>query len=297
MGNVGESNVDNISASGYCVAGIRGPGEQYGGRATTAAFVRHVFEMLVSCHIPKTAGTSFAAALSEVFGDRFFWDLSHGSIIPAMCADNRFPVETVPIRWLSRYKRSSLRGVGCVHGHFPLRKYVSLAFDRKNIFVVWLREPLQWRISLYYFLKQNYPHPTDGYINRIFDQNWDLERFCADPTYDNHQSLFLAWFPWWRINFVGVTENYASDLAYLSRHILHREMPFYKKNETKKPDGLLDGSLGGRFLQRFESNNRVDYRHYRKALLASNARALIEAQCGHNDAGARMLREPALLSG
>jgi hypothetical protein len=230
--------------------------------------------MLISCHIPKTAGVSFATALSEVFGERFFWDRSHETIQAAMHDENRLPLECVPIRWLSRYKPPSLPGASCIHGHFPLRKYVSWAFDRNNVFVVWLREPLAWRISQYYYWKQVYPHATDKYVNRMFDEDWDLERFCADPTFDNYQSRYLAWFPWRRINFVGVTENYASDLDYLSRHILHCEMAVYRKNESKKPDGFLGGNFDSQFLRRFESRNRVDYRNYRRARRASDARAL-----------------------
>ncbi len=146
--------------------------------------------MLISCHIPKTAGVSFANALGQVFGERFFWDRSHETITAAMFDENRMPIEAVGILWLNRYKRPSLRGISCVHGHFPLRKYLPLAFSRSNVFIVWLREPLQCRISHYYYWKQSYPHPTDRFLNRIFDENWDLERFCLDPTLDNYQSRF-----------------------------------------------------------------------------------------------------------
>ena len=80
-------------------------------------------------------------------------------------------------------------------------------------------------------------------LNRIFDENWDLERFCFDPTFDNDQSRYLAWFPWCRINFIGVTENYASDLNYLSRQILHRELTLHHLNPSKKPDGIAGRRL------------------------------------------------------
>ncbi len=70
-----------------------------------------------------------------------------------------------------------------------------------------------------------------------------------------------------------MTENYASDLDYFSRHILHREMPLYNLNQSRKPDGLQDEGFGSRIRRRFESNNRADYRNYRKARLASDARA------------------------
>ena len=188
-----------------------------------------------------------------------------------MYDENRFPLESVPARWLDRHKPLPRRGISCLHGHFPLRKYLRLAINWNNVFVVWLREPLQWRISLYYFWKQNYLHQTDKYLNRIFDENWDLGRFCMDPTFDNYQSRYLAWFPRRRINFIGVTENYASDLDYLSRHISHRQLTFHKKNESKKPDGLLARGFGPQFLRRFESNNRIDYQNYRAAKRASDA--------------------------
>jgi hypothetical protein len=232
--------------------------------------------LIISCHIPKTAGVSFATSLSEAYREQFLWDRAHETLIAAMYDENRVPVESVPIRWLDRYKPPALRGISCVHGHFPLRKYLPWAFNRNNIFIVWLREPLKWRISLYYFWKQLYPHPTEKYLNQIFDEDWSLERFCLDPTFDNYQSRYLAWFPRWRINFIGITENYSSDLKYLSQRVLHREMATHRLNQTKnkKPDDLLQRGFDDEFLRRFAANNRADYRSYQAARRASDARAM-----------------------
>jgi hypothetical protein len=236
--------------------------------------------MLISCHIPKTAGVSFATALQEAFGEQFYWDRSHEAIIEATYAENRYSHEAVQYRWLSRYRRPPLQGKGCIHGHFPLRKYLSLAWNRQHVFVVWLRDPLRWRISLYYYWKQNYPHPIDKFLNRIFDEQWDLERFCTEPALNNYHSRFLAWFPRYRINFIGVTENYASDLAYLSRRILRRELIFCEANQSKKPEGLpSDGGFSAQFVRRFEAANRVDYRNYRAARRASDLRAGTTRDC------------------
>jgi hypothetical protein len=229
--------------------------------------------MLISCHIPKTAGTSFFTALQEVYGERFLLDLSHEKIIPAMYAEDSQPHESIPVRWLGRYRAPKLQDISCIHGHFPLRKFLPLAFNRDNIFVVWLREPLQWRISLYYFWKQLYPHPVAKYLNRFFDEGWDLERFCSYPMLDNYQSRYLAWFPWYRINFVGVTEHYESDLHHFSRRVLGRELTLCNLNQGKKPSDLpSDGGFGKTFMRRFESRNRHDYRNYRAARRASDAR-------------------------
>jgi hypothetical protein len=194
-----------------------------------------------------------------------------------MYREGRVSVEDVQVQWLENYQRPSLRGVDCIHGHFPLRRFVSSAFNLRNIFVAWLREPLQWRISLYYYWKQNYPHPTNRHLNRIFDENWDLERFCLDPTFDNYQSRFLAGFPRWRINFIGVSDNYVSDLAYLSRQVLRRELNVHKKNKSKKPIESPGMGFDARLMHRFESNNQVDYRNYRMAKRASDARMLAES--------------------
>jgi hypothetical protein len=229
--------------------------------------------MFISCHIPKTAGTSFAVALREAFGKRFYWDRSAETIVGNMFVENKVPMESVPARWMDRYKPPAVPGVSCIHGHFPLRKYLSWAFNWKNVFVTWLREPLRRRISMYYFWKACYPCPTNKYLNRIFDENWDIEKFCSDPALDNDQSRFLARFPWHRINFVGVTENYASDLAYVSQYILHRELTMHLANVSQKPSKSSKADFGSQFLQDFERRNRVDYRNYRAALRASEARA------------------------
>jgi hypothetical protein len=229
--------------------------------------------MFISCHIPKTAGTSFAVALREAFGERFYWDRSAETIVGKMFAENRVPMESVPVKWMHRFKPPAVPGVACIHGHFPLRKYLSWAFNWKNVFVTWLREPLRRRISMYYFWKACYPCPTNRYLNRIFDENWDLDRFCSDPVIDNDQSRFLARFPWRRINIVGVTENYASDLAYISQHVLRCKLKLYRENVTQGAGRSSIADFGNQFLRDYERRNWIDYRNYRAALRASEARA------------------------
>ena len=151
--------------------------------------------MLISCHIPKTAGTSFGTALGEVFGDRFLWDKSCAPIIDDMNNDERVPVESVPAAWLDRYERPALQGFDCVHGHFPLRKYLTLAFDLRNVFMVWLREPLQRQVSQYYYWKQLYPHPVEKFINRVVEEEWDIERFCLHPVLQTIRRATWRGFP------------------------------------------------------------------------------------------------------
>ena len=234
--------------------------------------------MLISCHIPKTAGFSFATALRNVYGESFLWDMSHESILAQMFAQRQLSVEEVTVAWLDRYEpprltTSSGGRLQCIHGHFPLRKYLRHAFDPRNKFVVWLREPLQWRISLYYFFQGVYPHPSDMFVNKVFGEKWDLERFCMDETFDNYHSRYLARFPSLRINFIGVTENYASDLDYLSRNVLRRELPLYHVNRSRKPADLSEKQFDAGFLRRFESKNELDYRVYRRARRVSDLRA------------------------
>ena len=186
---------------------------------------------------------------------------------------NVFPWKASPSYGSITTSVPALDGLDCVHGHFPLRKYLSQAFDPRNVFMAWLREPLRRQVSQFYYWKQLYPHPVEKFINRVVEEDWDIERFCLHPAFADYQTRYLARFPWWRINFVGVTENYVSDLAYFARHVLRREMNLHVLNETKKPEKIVDADLGSHFLRRFEAANRLDYRNYRKALRASDARA------------------------
>lgn len=136
--------------------------------------------MIVSCHVPKTAGTSFGELLVKNFGDRVLldygdrvgWDTDEG------------------IAW--RESRNLLNKplpskVHCVHGHFYLSKYLSL---QPNLRVVtFVRDPVERVISNFRFLR-SHPKIRHPLVAAFHEANPTLGRFRADtkrPRIDIHE--------------------------------------------------------------------------------------------------------------
>ena len=107
---------------------------------------------LVSVHLPKTAGTSFAEALQRVHGDGLRLDNADRPLAHARGE-----------RRLSALRQAcAMAGQvlpdACVHGHFLPLKY---ALARRTRFCVWLRDPVQRVVSRYHHYRRhgaNEPH-------------------------------------------------------------------------------------------------------------------------------------------
>jgi hypothetical protein len=167
---------------------------------------------LISVHLPKTAGTSFAEVLRRGFGDALRVDnqdrpLSHsrtGRRLAAVAHACQHAGSTVPF--------------ACVHGHFLPVKY---ALARRTRFCIWLRDPIQRVVSRYHhYLRhgQNEPqHLRWGLVPGL-----SLEQFAALPQYHNTYAEYLWCFPLARFDFVGVVEHYEEDIA---RFVTRFELP------------------------------------------------------------------------
>jgi hypothetical protein len=135
-------------------------GRSLNARATPALPVYDPGKLLVSVHIPKTAGTSLAKALETWFGDRL--RLHYRNVARPVSATDDAP------------------GV-CVHGHFQpdepgrVRDY----FPQADQFITVMRDPFQRMISLWRFLN-------------AMQQGGEVVPVLADnPTFDR-------WFAWQR---------------------------------------------------------------------------------------------------
>ncbi len=121
--------------------------------------------MLISVHLPKTAGSSFLAALDGHFGPGLLRDYADLPINTPVTARNASAVKAC-LRNLLRCPAE----VRCVHGHFLPLKYLFCC--RRNVkFVTWLRDPLE-RVASHYFFwprsydPQNSPPSTAGWSRK-----------------------------------------------------------------------------------------------------------------------------------
>src|SRR5262245_14846112 len=141
--------------------------------------------MLISVHLPKTAGTSFGQSLADHFGDRLFKDYDDS------------PLNTAPM-W--RRASAVLGGLGnsvtslnrhdCIHGHFLPIKYLWLR--RPVRFITWMRDPVERLASHYEFWRRSYhPHRSQPLHRRVVEEDWSFERFYRSPEMKDVYTQFL----------------------------------------------------------------------------------------------------------
>jgi len=223
--------------------------------------------MLISVHLPKTAGTSFRKSLESFFGERLFKDYGDR------------PINTPPCR---RYLRAAWRSVrnwgkdfgaiDCVHGHFLPLKYLSLRFSRKARFVTWMRDPAERLVSHYYFFQRKYtPEAVSRLQRKMVEEQWSLEQFCLCPELRNFYCQFMWGVTFSSFDFIGIVEHYDDDIAYFAREFLGGSIPAFQENvnAARQRQGY---ALEPELRARIERYHAKDFALYRRALERRRAR-------------------------
>lgn len=163
--------------------------------------------MIYSLHIPKTAGTSFRNALSELYGDRLA--LFYGPRDPAT-----HPLLRVRRTDLaSRIRALQDEGVEVLHGHFHVRHVESAIVDPSRQLWTWLRDPIERVVSQYSFMKER---PTGwSHDASVKSGELSLAGYARRKRIRNLQSAFVAGVDIKDFAFVGVTEHFELGLSML----------------------------------------------------------------------------------
>lgn len=98
--------------------------------------------MIISIHIPKTAGNAFKEMLTEAYGERVRADYGDWVGVNTPEAIARREARTEKAR---ANKDELLRKYDIIHGHFKADKYMGL-FPRTDL-VAFFRDPYQQAIS------------------------------------------------------------------------------------------------------------------------------------------------------
>ena len=112
--------------------------------------------MILSIHIPKTAGTSFRHYLGEAFGRRLLSD--YGDWPEIRTEEGLRHNEQCRLDMLTRID-AIRKDFDIIHGHYLPEKYKDVVDDPQ--FLTFVREPYQHAISTYHYAKRNksYHHP------------------------------------------------------------------------------------------------------------------------------------------
>lgn len=228
--------------------------------------------ILVSLHLPKTAGTSFLALLEAAYDGQLLRDYGDRPLNrPAWRRNGRALVAGLG----NALPRRRLRGLRCIHGHFLPLKYRGLALRQELRFVAWLRDPVE-RLGSHYFYWQRSYNPLDaGRLHRrVVEERWDLERFCLGPELRNTYSKFLWGFPLTAFDFIGITEHYAEDLRDFGTRFLGGELPQMPPRNVNSAAPAAAGAYitDTAFRARIEAYHAEDMALYRQALELRTAR-------------------------
>ena len=218
--------------------------------------------MIISVHLPKTAGSSFKASLEQHFDLKVLLDYAD------------LPINTPPFQRNKNALISSLKNADydfgeteCIHGHFMPAKYLLMDTARPLTFVTWMRHPVERVISHYYFWQRRYWPEAPPLHKRIVEEEWSLERFCLSNEMQNLYQQFLWGFPLNNFDFIGITEHYIEDFRYFVKTFLQKDVASYKENINENRKGNYPISKS--FRNKIESFHKVDMELYNSALKLS----------------------------
>ena len=185
--------------------------------------------MLISLHLPKTAGSSFLFALEEYYSDRILRDYADFPINTPIFKRNTHALKMFALNGVKMPKN-----IECIHGHFLPLKYL---LCRNVKFITWVRDPIERLGSHYYYWLRNYdPSNAPALHKRVIEEQWSLERFCLSDELKNFYGQFLWGFPIKRFDFIVITEYFESELELFSNKFMGTELQVHKKNINNNRD-------------------------------------------------------------
>lgn len=224
--------------------------------------------MLVSIHMPKTAGLSFRTTLEQHYGEGFRHDYADYPLASPLPQRHAAALE-----YSLAAEPAAYADVACIHGHFLPIKYLLLADSMECRFVTWLREPVQRLVSHYYYWQRSYDpvaEDTSSLHRRVVEEQWTLEQFCLAPELRNVYSQFLWAFPLRALDFVGITEYFAEDLREFATLFLGINVEPQFANAADVPAG--PEKLPPKLLRQVQEYHAQDLSLYQWALQQRAAR-------------------------
>ncbi|MFT5709800.1 MAG: hypothetical protein ACI8QT_000487 [Halioglobus sp.] len=227
--------------------------------------------MLISVHLPKTAGSSFLSAIEKHYGEYLVQDYGDRPVNRASLGRNWHAIERCV---LNSGSKSRFRHTQCIHGHFMPLKYRLLKTSSPKQFVVWMRDPVERLASHYLYWIRNYNPIDAGRLHRkVVEEKWTLERFCLGPEMRNVYSKFFWCFPLEKFDFVGITEYYDSEIDYFSEYILGAKLESVRVNVNPSPVecSYIDDPV---FRSQIQAYHQADVALYEQALSLREQRLL-----------------------
>lgn len=216
--------------------------------------------MIISLHLPKTAGASFAATLERRFKTSLLRDYAD---VPLNTPQHERNISALQ-NSLSNAEKD-FQGIECIHGHFLPIKYLLLSDRRPVTFITWMRNPVERAISHYYFWRRTFNPGSAAPLHRkMMDEDWSLERFCLGPEVRNAYCQFLYGFPLEYFSFIGITEFYDDDFAFFCQHFMGATFEIERLNVGE--EGVNGYAIEKSLRNDIEQYHSKDMALYQRAL-------------------------------
>ena len=215
--------------------------------------------MIISLHIPKTAGKSFKKALTIEYGSNIFFDYGFN---PQKSYSN------FQKYFSNRFKKYQVnllpKEIEVVHGHFCLDRYKS--FSQKAPRICFARDPLPLLISFYDYLniKAKSEPKIKRYYKKIIDSK--LEEFLLS---DHAQSFYLRMFgsfDYRQFSFIGIVERYEESIKLFNK-MFGTSLVLLHVNKTNSiKNKICESDFSNDFINRFRKFHKFNYEFYDYAL-------------------------------
>ena len=200
--------------------------------------------MILSVHIPKTAGVSIRNTLKEHFGPGFvlcYWEVTDawGRVLPE-----------VPVT------------AECVHGHFQADLLAS-RFPQARL-ITWVRDPVE-RVASSYFHRLREPDWKHPVCHELHSRKLSLAQFAALPLVRNEMAHFFGQRQPADYAFVGIVERYEESFRQLRTLLGIGPAPLRRDNvNPAKPAPAYEIDPATR--AEIRKHNEDDLRLYEKCL-------------------------------